>query len=502
MKKIICAFILIVTLLLFACSGNMAEKEANIIDSGNPNTQNQINGGVDIVDITVSTPMTLSDNLIRHNDADTYLRLKMVKGKYYEDWNPKTISGTVLEGSFIFELSDGDGNTVSQTDLNAFYNKPLIFTEKFSIEFDDYNNDGNLDFTLGQYSLNKDKSYKIFTIKSDGSIEELVIKDTPELFISSPEGSFSTKLTKVDNISFKVRQYNSDAGKTFESVYQWKTDRFINVETREIRALEGYHEIMSDDSLLPKDMLAYIKENIGHSSESDAADLMLRLEILQKNYLEWLTEKYFRDDEIQNEFRKLGTIPTTADNIQNAALRELLTDAHSNGFKTETAEADYFPVIDYQIYKQYLEYLPKDLQEYFRLMAVESDKAPARDGSLVIGWDEVVRRAYSQQQFILNNMKSQKLDDVQKLFGKYVSFIFNGLPNTPAFTYGSKKFDTKLREALMHIAEEKGDTPLGKKIVGYLEVLEKNAYKLNEEVEQFRNKAVEDLLLSSGKNEG
>lgn len=491
MRKIVYAFILIATLLLFACAGNLADKEANIIDSENPTSQVQNNGENGIL---VSTPMTVSNNLIRHNGTDAYLRLKMVQGRYYEDWTPKTISGTVLEGSFIFELSDVNGTTIAQTELSAFYNKPLIFTGEFSIEFDDYNHDGNLDFTLGQYSLNKGKSYKIFTIKSDGAIEELVVKDTPELFISSGGDGFSTKLTKNDNTSFKVRQYDSDAGKTFESIYQWKTDKFVNVETREIKALEGYHEIMSDDSLLPKDMLAYINENIGHASESDAADLVLRLESLQKNYLDELTEKYISNDVILDEFRKLATIPATAENVQNPALRELLTDVHSNGFKTETAEGDYFPVIDYQIYKQFFEHLPKDLQEYFRLMAVESDTAPARDGSLVIGWEEVVRRAYSQQQFILNNMKSQKLEDVQELFGKYVSFIFNGLPNTPAFAYGSKKFDTKLREALVHIAEEKGDTPLEKKIAEYLEVLEKNSYKLNEEVEQFKNKAVEDLI--------
>lgn len=490
MRKIIFVFLLIITMLLVACSGNMDDNGAGIIDTTNPTTQSQ-NG--DQVDIAVSSPMTVSENLIRYNDADAYLRLKMVKGKYYEDWSPKTISGTVLEGSFIFELSDGFGNTITQTELSSFYSKPLIFTDKFNIELDDYNNDGKLDFTLGQYSLNNGKSYKIFTIESDGTIEELVIKDTPELFISSGLDSFSTKLTKSDNKSFKVRQYNSDTGKTFESIYQWKTDRFVNVETREIRALEGYHEIMSNDLLLPKEMLEYIRGNIGHSLESDAADLVLRLETLQKNYIDQLTEKYYSDEVARDELIKLGTIPSTAENIQNAALRELLNDSYSNGFKTETAEGDYFPVIDYQIYRQFSEYLPNDLQEYFQLMAVESDKIPARDGSLVIDWEEVVRRSYSQQEFILNNEKSQKLADVQELFEKYVSFIFNGLPNTPDFSYETKRLDSKLREALMHIAEEKGDTPLEKKIAEYLDVLEKNGYKLNDEVKQFRSMAIADL---------
>jgi len=486
------ATFLAAALFLSACTANVADGKTNIVNAENHSSQNQ-NGGAGIV---VSTPMTVSDNLIRHNGADAYLRLKMTKGTYYEDWSPKTISGTVLEGSFIFELSDGNGNSIAQTDLSSFYDKPLIFNEKFNIEFDDYNNDGNLDFTLGQYALNKGKSYRIFTIRPDGTISELAVKDTPELFIISTEEGFSTKLSKVDDTSFKVRQYDSDAGKSFEHVYQWKTDKFVIVETREIKELEGYQEMMSDDSLLPKDMLSYIRENIGHASESDAAGLVLRLEELQKKYLDQLTEKYISSEEIQNEFRKLGTVPVSAEDIQNAALRELLSDAHSNGFKTDTAEADYFPVIDYQIYKQFLEYLPNDLQEYFRLMAVESDKAPARDGSLVVGWDEVIRRAYAQQQFILNFAGSRKLGDVQDLFKKYVSFIFEGLPNTPAFTYGSKKLDTKLREALGNIAGEKGDTPLEKKISGYLEILEKNDYKLNDEVERFRSKAVEDLLAS------
>jgi bla regulator protein BlaR1 len=174
--------------------------------------------------------MTLSNNdLFPINKEKQYLRLKMVKGKYYEDWFPGPHTGTIWEGDFIIELADDSGNTIAKTDLNKFYTEPLTFNFSFQIQFDDYNNDGALDFTIGQYASSNGNDYKLFTLRKDGKIEELPIKDYFSLFISNTTGFYSTKLTRVDNITFKKEYYDNSKGKQLEDIFKWDGKEFIKI---------------------------------------------------------------------------------------------------------------------------------------------------------------------------------------------------------------------------------------------------------------------------------
>lgn len=179
-------------------------------------------------DILVQSPMTLSNNdLFGINGKHQYLRLKMVRGKYYEDWNPGAYMGTLWEGSFIFELADELGNTIASTELSEVYTEPLIFQTTFQIQFDDYNNDGDMDFTIGQYASGNGNTYKLFTLKNNGKIEELQVKDRTSLFISDTTGYYSTKLIKLDDITFKTEYYDNAKGKTVEEIFKWDGKAFI-----------------------------------------------------------------------------------------------------------------------------------------------------------------------------------------------------------------------------------------------------------------------------------
>ena len=179
-------------------------------------------------DILVQSPMTISNNdLFIINGKHQYLRLKMVRGTYKEDWNPGAYMGTLWEGSFIMELADELGNTIASTELSGVYTEPLIFHTTFQIHFDDYNNDGDMDFTIGQYASSNGNTYKLFTLRSDGKIEELPVKDHTSLFISDTTGYYSTKLTKVDDTSFTTEYYDNAKGKTIEEIFKWDGKAFI-----------------------------------------------------------------------------------------------------------------------------------------------------------------------------------------------------------------------------------------------------------------------------------
>ena len=183
-------------------------------------------------EIDIQSPMTLSNSICTFKGQSAYLRLKMVKGRYYEDWNPGAYMGTLWEGSFVIELADESGRTIAETDISKMFSGPLTFKSSFNLEFDDYNNDGDPDFTIGQYASSNGRVYKLFTLRKDGKVEELPVKDHPDLFVSDTTGYYSTKLNKIDGTTFEIESYDNSVPATFHDSYQWDGKRFVLLKSQ------------------------------------------------------------------------------------------------------------------------------------------------------------------------------------------------------------------------------------------------------------------------------
>lgn len=168
----------------------------------------------------------LSKNTIDFNkDSDNEnLIVKMTDGRYYEDTNPGPYMGANWEGKFNIQLINDKGNVISKLDLNKVFNEQeLNFQGDFNVEFDDYNNDGNIDFTIGQYASSNGNTYKLFTILPDGKIEPLIIKGQSEIF-SSGGNRYSIKFEKIGEATFKNQYYDNSKGETVETYYSWSNN--------------------------------------------------------------------------------------------------------------------------------------------------------------------------------------------------------------------------------------------------------------------------------------
>jgi hypothetical protein len=157
----------------------------------------------------------------------------------------------------------------------------------------------------------------------------------------------------------------------------------------------------------------------------------------------------------------------------------------------ETAEGTFFPIMDYEFLKKYSPYASDDIKEYINIMAVESNKVPAKDAALVIGWDEVVERALAQQAFIEKYGSSDKVEAVKELNKRYLTFMLYGLNNTPLFSYEDKTMNKEAKEAYQNAIKDNKDNALIKTLSSYMELLEKSGYKFTEEADKFRKAAVE-----------
>jgi len=175
--------------------------------------------------IEVTGPFTLSRNdLFPFINKQEYLSVVLMSGKYFEDWSPGPYMGRNWVGDFQIQLSDASGDVISAVDLDGFGD--VVFSSFFTIEFDDYNGDGNIDFTIGQYASSNGSAFRLFTLDETGRIEELAVNGYPELFVSGT-GRYSTKLTKT-KLGFSSTYYDNSIGQEVKQAFEWNGKEFIS----------------------------------------------------------------------------------------------------------------------------------------------------------------------------------------------------------------------------------------------------------------------------------
>lgn len=150
----------------------------------------------------------------------------MTDGSFHEVTQPGVDPEWIYEGQFEIRAIDQEGKVISSLNLNqSFGDEALIFKERFDLAFEDYNSDGNLDFTIGQAGTSNGNLYSIYTIMEDSTIKELPIEEGDECIFSS-QFVYSTAFTRVDAITFYARFYDNTQGRHYNAFYQWDGSAF------------------------------------------------------------------------------------------------------------------------------------------------------------------------------------------------------------------------------------------------------------------------------------
>lgn len=264
-------------------------------------------------------------------------------------------------------------------------------------------------------------------------------------------------------------------------------------DSEESKAIMADFNALIQDYTGVEQVADFINQNIARVSAQEASEMVNQFEKIQQDGIAQFEEIIFTEDmqmKMHNAYQ--GIISKEAE-VEDAALKELLTKLANSGYKLETAEGSYFPVIDYRFYQNFRNYVTDDLKAYIDIMAVESSQVPAKDGALVIGWSEVINRALNLEKFINTYSDSVKIEEVKELYDKYLLFTFNGLNNTPLFDYTDQTMDSEALEAYTKAVENTGDSKYLAALSDYLEILKSNNYKLTDEVEAFRDQINEKL---------
>lgn len=241
---------------------------------------------------------------------------------------------------------------------------------------------------------------------------------------------------------------------------------------------------------------SYITKHIHSVTPYQATMLVLKLENTAKEALSPKTEHVFQigiQDKLMKLYKYGEPIQTTLNKTKDETLRKVLINLRDSGYRLHTAEGVVFPIIDYTTFKPYKPYIQKDAQAYIDIMIVESEKPAVSDAALVIPWSEVIERGLAQEAFLSAYPKSNRAANVKLQLRFTELSLYYGYNNTPLFKYEDNLLDPEVREAFDHVlknSEAVSNSPLLKKLKSWSEVLENNKDKLNQEVEQYRAKAV------------
>lgn len=307
-------------------------------------------------------------------------------------------------------------------------------------------------------------------MKSKGSIVAILIATA----VALQAGSAEVCATGTSSFSKSVEASSSTHTNHANAVY----NQFVKLTQQPAKLSEA---------------ISYLEKNIYAVSPHQATLMVLQLENAQNAALySWedqLTKPSIQDN-LMKIYRTNDTFTDVIKRTNNNRLSAPLKDARDNGYKLETTEGMFFPIIDYERYKKYRSYVDMDIKNYIDIMAVESAVASSEDAGLMISWKEVAERALSQDKFVKLYPHSNRIEQIKTLYSQYAYITFYGLDNTPLFDYQDNSLDPEAEQAYLAIllANKVEDSGYLKNLQAFLNILEQNKFKLNSTVEQYREK--------------
>ncbi|MBW7456206.1 hypothetical protein ACFOLF_03345 [Paenibacillus sepulcri] len=256
------------------------------------------------------------------------------------------------------------------------------------------------------------------------------------------------------------------------------------------KVFNTFQAMLKKSGQLPQ-AFTYLSEHIDEVSPYQASLMVLFLENGIKKELP-VIEKKFYPESIQAAIGKVYKIGDSLTNVLNRTkdnkLKALLKEANASGYKLETAEGMFFPVVSYKALQPFTKGINADIRAYVDIMTVESEKAKLKDAALRIGYQELVNRALAAERFVKQYPNSNRTAQIKNLFAEYKTLTFFGSNNTPLFEYENKKMQANAKIGYTNVL--KWNDPASSEYLTllkkFMDVVADHDYKLTSEVEKFR----------------
>ncbi|TFE22745.1 hypothetical protein [Cohnella luojiensis] len=296
-------------------------------------------------------------------------------------------------------------------------------------------------------------------------------------------------IAAIAALAFSIQAINVSAA-NLSNHYATTMSTIAAANSSNSAAVVSQYEALLKKGQLPK-TIAYLNAHIKGVGKAQATVMVLHLENALKKQLPAI-QKSFDKSSVQQGIGKVYKVGYSFDDVisrtKDSSLKALLKETRDSGYKLETAEGFYFPVEDYAGFKPYGGYVNTDIKAYIDIMTVESDQTNVKDGGIVIGYQQLVNRAISQEGFLQKYPKSNRAAQISNLFRSYRTLTFYGANNTPLFDYESKAMQPNAIKGFNAILKwnKPDSSPYLKTLREFMDLLKDSKYKLTPEVEKFR----------------
>jgi hypothetical protein len=210
---------------------------SDLVINDKPNKENQLRKKNETIKPIIIAEGTPDEN---NNRMNITIRIIMTDGKEINDLEPGPFQGTFRSGKFEVVAIDSNSKEVARLSLNDIFDGgEMSFREEapFELLFDDYNEDGHPDFTIGQWGGSNGNLYCILTVGPNGF--SILARN-----IYSADHDPSIRYRKIGDKAFLNKYYDQEKGTYMDKIYRWKDGVFYSdmpVEAKEISSAGKEH---------------------------------------------------------------------------------------------------------------------------------------------------------------------------------------------------------------------------------------------------------------------
>jgi len=234
----------------------------------------------------------------------------------------------------------------------------------------------------------------------------------------------------------------------------------------------------------------YLESKISQVTPYHATLMVLQLENARFKALDAITDRMLVpnvQDQMQKIYKWNDSFTQLMSRTKDKNLRSLLQQARDSGYRLTAIEGSLYPIMNYAAFDKYTSYVNKDIKQYIRIMAVETNNISTEDGGLMIGYQEMLNRALNQEQFLKDFPDSNRKNRVQMLMNEYTLYTFYGLDNTPLFDYDTNIMDANAQKGYKAVLQRTAseDSDFVKKLDAFMNVVAESKFEKTEAVDKW-----------------
>jgi len=240
-----------------------------------------------------------------------------------------------------------------------------------------------------------------------------------------------------------------------------------------------------------KTVLDFAQENMSKLSPVDASRVVEELEKTQKSLVEQRISEAFEGDLQQRLIEQSGMAAKidSKDQVQDDDLKKYVETTRQRGYTLISLEGNFYPYIDYSMYKEYSKYVTEDWKSYIEIMNAEYSEFAMVDGHAAISMEEFLGRILAAEKFMEEFPDSQKVADIKELYMFYVAAYLNWA----VFEQPGNTLSQEAMEGYKKAIAMEGDSRFLELFKQYYKVLEAEGFKLTPTVQNEINKLTQTL---------